>query len=134
MVPAKALQERTASRVEVVGQHDHMLLTTSSGALRLIDEALSKSGRRAAADYAAAWDALVLVRQKIELLGGGRRELERELEIAQYQADEIAGRVLPGDDVEMASRANRLRNSEDLVAGFELALAAVGDDVRPTSL
>ncbi len=129
MVPAKALQERTASRVEVVGQHDHMLLTTSDGARRLVDGALSAKGARAAAAYATAWDALVVIRQKLELLGGGRRELERELEMMQYQADEIAtaGFALD-DDTEMAARADRLRNSEDLVRGFEVVLEAIGDE------
>lgn len=128
MVPAKALQERTFGNVEVVGQHDHMLLTTANGARQLIDGALTKSGQKTAAAYAAAWHDLVLVRQKLELLGGGRRELERELEMAQYQADEIAsGGFTSGDDVEMAARAARLRNSEDLVRGFDNVLDAIGD-------
>ncbi|MCP4308137.1 MAG: AAA family ATPase [bacterium] len=129
MVPAKALQERTANNVEVVGQHDHMLLTTSNGARRLVDGALSKSGQKAAAAYARAWESLVLVRQKLELLGGGRRELERELEMTQYQADEIAvAGFQPGDDADLSARATRLRNSEDLARGFDAVLEALGED------
>ncbi len=129
MVPAKALQEKTAARVEVVGQHDHMLLTTSNGARRLVDGALTKAGQAAMAGYLAAWHDLVVVRQKLELLGGGRRELERELEMAQYQADEIAAAGFhSGDDAAMGLRAARLRNSEDLARGFDLVLDAIGDD------
>ena len=129
MVPAKALQERTAAKVEVVGQHDHMLLTTSNGARRLVDGALSKTGEKAAAAYVGTWDSLVLVRQKLELLGGGRRELERELEMTQYQADEIAAAGFqPGDDTDLNSRAARLRNSEDLARGFDAVLEALGED------
>jgi DNA repair protein RecN (Recombination protein N) len=129
MVPARALQERTAGHVEVVGQHDHMLLTTADGSRRLIDGALSREDRKTAAAYAAAWEELVVTRQKLELLGGSRRELERELEIVRFQTEEIeAAGFTPGEDEEMQSRATRLRNSEDLVTGFENASTALGDD------
>ena len=80
---------RIADRVEVVGQHDHMLLTSRGGARQLVDGNLSAKGERALSDYGAAWEALVTTRHKIELLGGGRRELERELEMVQFQAEEI---------------------------------------------
>ncbi|MEA2002830.1 MAG: AAA family ATPase [Actinomycetota bacterium] len=129
MVPAKALQERTGGRIEVVGQHDHMLLATPSGARRLVDSALSPAGRKAEAAYTRAWQELVVTRQKLELLGGGRRELERELEVVRYQAEEITGSGFKsGDDSEMKARAARLRNSEDLAVGLDAALSALGDD------
>jgi len=129
MVPAKALQERTAARVEVVGQHDRMLLTTAGGARRLVDSALGAGGRKATLAYADAWESLVLTRQKLELLGGSRRELERELEVVRFQAEEITATGFEsGDDAEMQLQATRLRNSEDLAAGLDAALSALGDD------
>ncbi|MDJ0954099.1 MAG: AAA family ATPase [Acidimicrobiia bacterium] len=129
MVPAKALQERMSGRVEVVGQHDHMLLTTAHGARTLVDGALGPAGRRAMTAYTAAWDDLVVIRQKLELLGGGRRELERELEMVQFQADDIAAAgFAEGDDITLAARADRLRHAEDLAAGFDAVLGALGDD------
>lgn len=129
MVPAKALLERMGSRVEVVSQHDHMLLTTRNGARQLVDSSLTGKGGRAAVDYQAAWQDLVTTRQRLELLGGGRRELERELEMVQFQADEIAGASFAaGDDSELQSRAIRLRNSEDLAAGFNSAVDLLGED------
>jgi DNA repair protein RecN (Recombination protein N) len=128
MVPARALQERTRGQVEIVGQHEHMLLSTPSGARHLIDGALGASGIRAVAAYSEAWRALVEARQQMELLGGSRHELERELEIQRFQAEEIdhAG-FAPGDDAELAGRAARLRNSEDLVAGLAGVMEALGD-------
>lgn len=129
MVPARALQERTRGYVEIVGQHDHMLLTSPGGARLLVDGALSKAGEKAAASYSAAWQRLVETRQAIELLGGGRHELERELEVLRFQADEIAaGGFEAGEDVELKKRAARLRNREDLVAGFGSVLAELGED------
>ena len=129
MVPAKALQERTSGRVEVVGQHDHMLLTTASGARLLVDGALGEKGRASLDAYGEAWQELVMVRQKLELLGGGRRELERELEMVRFQAEEIAAAgFAEGEDSELKGRADRLRNAEDLAAGFDTVLSALGDD------
>lgn len=128
MVPAKALQERTRGQIEIVGQHEHMLLSLPVGARRLLDGSLNSAGRKAAAAYADAWRALVEVRQQIELLGGGRHELERELEIQRFQAAEIneAG-FAAGEDQELTGRVARLRNSEDLVAGLAAVLEALGD-------
>ncbi|MDJ0924683.1 MAG: AAA family ATPase [Acidimicrobiia bacterium] len=129
MVPAKALQERTRADVEIVGQHDHMLLMQPSGVLRLVDEALGTAGKKAAAAYVDAWQQLVEVRQQLELLGRGRRELERELEVLRFQVDEIdSAGFVAGDDLEMRTKATRLRNSEDLVAGFAAVLESLGDE------
>jgi DNA repair protein RecN (Recombination protein N) len=128
MVPARALQERTRNHVEIVGQHEHMLLSTPSGARRLLDGALSTAGQKSAATFAAAWQALVEVRHQIELLGGSRHELERELEIQRFQAEEIdQASFAPGDDEALTSRVARLRNSEDLVAGLGAVLEGLGD-------
>ena len=135
MVPARALLERTTGRIEVVGQHDHMLLATANGARQLVDSALSPQGQKAQQAYEAAWQLLVETRQKIELLGGSRRELERELEIVQFQADEIgAAGFAGGDDAELAKRATRLRSAEDLATGLGSILSALGDEGAQTSL
>ncbi len=129
MVPVRALQERAEGLVEVIGQHDHMVLTSQHGARRLVDGILGRDGRKALAAYTEAWRELVLVRQKLELLGGSRRELERELEMVSFQADEITrGGFHPGDDADLATRADRLRNAEDLALGFATALNSLGDE------
>jgi DNA repair protein RecN (Recombination protein N) len=129
MVPARALAERTADSVEVVGQHDHMLLTGSGGARRLVDGALDGAGEQLRVDYKQAWDGLVLIRQRLELLGGGRRELERELEMVRFQAEEIAAAGFePDDEAELTIRAARLRNAEDLAGGLNIVIDALGDD------
>ncbi len=135
MVPAKALTERTTGRIEVVGQHDHMLLTSASGARRLVDSALDGAGMARLEAYLQAWDALVLMRQRLELLGGGRRELERELEVVRFQADEIAAAGFAADDEEELNiRVARLRNAEQLAGGFGVVLDAIGDEGAATDL
>ena len=129
MVPARALAERTTDSIEVVGQHDHMLLTSPGGARRLVDGALDDAGTKRQDAYRLAWDELVLIRQRLELLGGGRRELERELEMVRFQAEEITDAGFETDDEEeLTIRVARLRNAEDLAEGLAAVNGALGDE------
>ncbi|MGH8928021.1 MAG: DNA repair protein RecN, partial [Acidimicrobiia bacterium] len=60
-------------------------------------------------------------------LGGDRRALARELDLVQFQADEIArAAFVPGEDQELELRANRLRHAEALSIHLGQARSAVG--------
>lgn len=129
MVPAAALSEHIAGNVEIVGQHDHLALAGAAGLRRLVDGALDADGKGALAAYAEAWEVLVECRQQLELLGGGLRALERELDMVRFQADEIAeAGFAAGDDVALAADAERLRNRETLVEGLAAAAEALRED------
>jgi len=129
MVPLRELAAVLDGLVEIVGQHDQLLLTTRAGALGLIDAALDEDGRACRDAYRAAWEAFVEARDRRARLGGDRRALERELEMLRFQIAEIetAG-FQPGDDATLAATAARLRNAEALGAHLAGALAAVGED------
>lgn len=129
MVPAKALQHRVAAWVEIVGQHDHLILTTPQGARELLDDTLDTDGESALASYRARWEELVATRRDVARLGGSRRELERELEMVRFQAEEIAAAgFVAGDDAELTKRVTRLRNSETLAEGLGGAALELGED------
>lgn len=129
MVPARTLQEKVATWVEIVGQHDHLVLTTPQGARRLLDETLGTAGESALASYRDRWEELVATRRDVALLGGSRRELERELEMVRFQTDEIsAAGFAAGEDTELSTRVNRLRNSETLAEGLGGAARDLGDE------
>lgn len=126
MVPAKALTEKMRGVIEIVGQHDQMLLTEPAGVRALVDAGFDAAGERTSAEYHEAWEALVALRQEQELLGGDRRALERELEVVRYQRDEIAAAGFErGEDELLDIRANRLRNAEGLVERLQAASAAI---------
>ncbi len=60
-------------------------------------------------------------RQRLELLGGSRRELERELEVVRFQAEEItAAGFVADEEEELNTRVARLRNAEQLASGSRL--------------
>src|SRR5690606_18564478 len=108
---ARALEERIAGLVEVVGQHDHLSLTRPAEARSLVDRALDGKGSRAREDYRKAWEQLASLRTTQERLGGDQGELARELDLVTYQAQEIERAGLePGDDAELETLSQRLRH------------------------
>ena len=125
MVAVKELTDHMAGRVEVVGQHDHLL--TRPGSVRdLVDDALDAEGREAVRIYQAAWSALREIEAAQEAIGGDRRALERELELVRHQADEIAGAgFAPGEDESLIIRSTRLRHAEELLTELAAAYDAV---------
>lgn len=122
MVPARTLGERTADVLEIVGQHDRLLLTETGPVRDLIDGALDQAGTRTRETYLDAWAELTAVRSELALLGSDRHGLERELDVARFQVEEIdAAGFSPGEDEELAITATRLRNAETLAEALTAA-------------
>lgn len=134
---ARALEERVAGLVELVGQNDHVSLTRPSEAKALVDRMLDEDGRRALERYRRAWQAWQEARATQETLGGDRAALARELDLVTFQAGEIqrAG-FQPGDDEELTRLFDRLRHAEEIAAhlaealqGFDGARELLGESV-----
>ncbi len=108
-----ALEERIGALVEIVGQHDRLLLQRSQTVLALVDEMLDGPGQQTRNRYAEAWARFRSAVEDQRRLGGDRTALERELDLLRYQAGEIAGAGLEaGDDIRFESMAARLKNIE----------------------
>jgi DNA repair protein RecN (Recombination protein N) len=85
LVAATALGDRLGGLVEIVGQHDQMMLKSSQSVLRLVDAALDAAGRKAREDYEEAWARHRTALDRQRQLGGDRMGLERELDLVRYQ-------------------------------------------------
>lgn len=115
IVSAATLQEHLGRLVEIVGQHDQLQLTRPSYVLEMVDGVLDEHGRCALEGYHEAWDRLQAALERQRQLGGDRIELTRELDLARYQASEIAlARLTPGLDDELEASVSRLRNLEEI--------------------
>src|SRR5690606_21524313 len=120
---ARALEERVAGLVEIVGQHDQLSLTRPAEARQLVDRLLDDGGRAALEAYRRTWEALSDARAAQERLGGDRAALARELDLVTFQADEIARSGFEaGDDVELTRLSERLRHADEIAALIEEAL------------
>lgn len=129
MVPARALEERLGSIVEIVAQHDHLRLAEPTGVRALVDACLDEAGQEAVVAYRAAWEEAASLEARAALLGGDRRSLERELDVVRFQAEEIAAAgFAPGDDERLEAEANRRRHAETLAEELAAAVRAAGED------
>ena len=117
-----ALEERIGGLVEIVGQHDRLLLQRSQTVLALVDSMLTGPGLKARSRYGDAWARYQAAVEDQHRLGGDRTGLERELDLLRYQADEIAGAgLVAGDDKRFESMAARLRNAEAMRENLTVA-------------
>jgi DNA repair protein RecN (Recombination protein N) len=129
MAPLRQLEERTSGVVDLVAQHDHLRLTRPTEVRAMLDGALDVAGKVALVDYAAAWERLVELRKRLEALGGDPRALQRELDTARYQADEIlAAGFDAGEDAELETIARRLRNAQSIIEALDVAASALGEE------
>jgi DNA repair protein RecN (Recombination protein N) len=129
MVPAKALGARIDDLVEIVGQHEHVSIAREASIRAMVDGLLDSDGSQAAAEYAAEWDRLVSLRAESDAIGGDRRVLARELDLARHQAAEIAAAGLtPGEDVAIHDRLSRLRHAGEITTALFEAARAIEDD------
>lgn len=115
IVSAGTLAERLGSVVEIVGQHDQLSIARPSHVLNTIDGVLDDRDRAVREDYRAVWASLQDALERRSQLGGDQTALARELDLARYQASEIAAADLePGLDEQLEASLSRLRNVEEI--------------------
>jgi len=129
MTPAGVLAERLSGLVEIIGQHEHITLGRDSAIRAIVDAALDADGTAALATYSDVWHGHQTLLADLEAIGGDRRALERELDLARHQAREIdAAGFQSGEDVEMAAVLQRLRHAEEVAAGLSRAHRSLGEE------
>ncbi len=126
---ASELTEVVGSRVSIVGQHDHLRLSTAAGVRSLLDQALDRTGQKALDAYAEAWDAYQKLITEAKALGGDPRTIERERDSLERQVHEIESAALqPDEDDDLRASLMRMRNADALAEDLDTALRAAGDE------
>ncbi|CAN5734732.1 AAA family ATPase [soil metagenome] len=132
---AKALDERIAGVVDLIGQHDHLSLTRPTEARELVDRSLDQAGSRALSEYERAWGVLVAAEAAREELGGDRAALARELDLVSFQASEIATAGFEeGDAARLEVDSTRLRRADDVIELLSTARERIEDAREPLGL
>lgn len=135
---AAALDEATEGLVEIIGQHDQLSLTRANEARKLVDAMLDTDGAAALERYRELWRRHRELLDRQERLGGDRRSLERERDLADHESMEIAaGGFEEGDDGELEIQLARLRNASELgellgsvSSAVDVARDAVGEAIQ----
>lgn len=126
---AGTLADILAQRVSIVGQHDQLAIASTAGVRSLVDRRLDADGIAARADYETAWSVRRALLEERNAIGSDARALERERDMAQFQADEIERACLfPGEDDDLHQRVLLLRNADTLLAELDTAMRSLGDD------
>jgi DNA repair protein RecN (Recombination protein N) len=127
LAASAVLDDRIGGLLEIVGQHDRLLLQRSQTVLGLVDEMLDGPGLKTRDRYNDAWGRYRSAVEDQRRLGGDRPALERELDLLRYQANEIAAAgLVAGDDLRFEAMAARLKNAEALREN----LAAATDELE----
>jgi DNA repair protein RecN (Recombination protein N) len=125
---AATLADILAQRVSIVGQHDQLAIASTAGVRSLVDRRLGPDGLTARAGYEDAWRTRSALLEERAAIGSDARALERERDIAEFQADEIErARLSPGEDDDLHQRVLRLRNADALLAELDTAMRSLGD-------
>lgn len=99
--------------VDVHGQHDHQYLLKPSNQLQVLDEYAEALPLRM--EYRTAYEKLIDARQRLADLSASEQLRKQQLDLYQFQADEIDKAELdPAEYTELQSRNQVLRNLERL--------------------
>src|SRR5690554_933591 len=112
-----ALLELGELLIHLQGQHESLRLATAETHLEMLDQAAGTSADAAA--FRATYARVAELVSRVDALERGAAELERRLEIARYDLDELVQARLERADEEeaLATERTRLRNVERLAQG-----------------
>ena len=116
--------------VDVHGQSEHLSLLRVREHLALLDRYAEDDVQRQA--FASEYQALVMVRQELEMLRQGEREAGRRADMLNYAVQEIEGaKVRPGEKAALQEERLRLANAERLAELATQAVAALDETREP---
>ncbi|MBF4607770.1 DNA repair protein RecN [Curtobacterium sp. VKM Ac-1393] len=127
--PVAVLGELADQLVTVHGQSDQIRLTSSTAQRAALDGFGAAAVEKALGRYVAAYDAWQQHTGELETLTRDRDDRVAEADRIRAASDEIeAADPQPGEDVELAERADRLGNLEELRLSAALAHEALSSE------
>ncbi len=127
--PAGVLADLADDLVVVHGQSDQLRLRSASAQRDALDRFGGDTVTAARTAYRAAWDAWRTLDVELSALTGDRDDRAREAEQLRAAIAEIeAAAPLPGEEDELARRAERLANAEELRVAAVTAHAALSNE------
>lgn len=131
VVNASLLRELGEYLVDVHGQSEHLSLLRVSQHQQLLDRFADLSSVSSA--YQQTYHDLRALRQELASLRQSEREAARQIDMLNYQIQEIeAAHLRDGEEAELREERNRLANAEELASQTQTALLAL-DEGTPES-
>ena len=110
--------------VDIHGQHEHQTLMHTKNHLGFIDRFGASTIRPLRANVKSLYEEYASIKRSIELLCGDENERERNMDLLQFQIDEItAAGLKPGEEESLAEEKKRLLAAEKIIetlnAGYD---------------
>ena len=122
------LKEISSLLVNVHGQHDSQALLNPDLQYTYIDMLLND--KSVLNDYKNSFKKLISVRRKLKSLANDESDKEKQLEILNFQIDELeAADIKIGEREKLAKKRELIQKSEDIIKALNLAVSTInGDD------
>ena len=123
MATVSALAERIGVHFDLLGQHEHQSLLSSSAQLRYLDRCGGAGIAVALADYQEAWRLRQAAADELAMLQAASSHGAANFEQARYTVEQIAAVAVElGEYEQLTADLPILRRSEDLALSSEAAL------------
>lgn len=128
LVTVAELTQRSRSLLAVHGQHAAFELTGTGNHLRILDRLLGSAGLHALEAVRKLHAERQDIARQLTELNRSEQERARRLDSLTWQLDEIeAAKLREGEEEELRSRLNELRNADSVAEGAALAFSLLAD-------
>lgn len=128
-VTASMLKSITQHLVDVHGQSEHFFLLSEDNQLKVVDGLLGESAQKIKEDLAALISEKKALKAKIAELGGDESERERQLDLLNYQINEIEqANLIEGEFEELKTRQNIIANTERILIALSAVRSVFSDE------
>lgn len=129
MVTLSMLREVSSWLVDIHGQHEHQALLKSENHLSFLDAFAGKEAFSAKSMASKAYEAYKSVERKLHGNWGTDEERARNIDLLQYQIDEIQMAELePGELEELNTERSKLLNIEQIAQALNESLQALNSE------
>ena len=128
-VTASMLKSVTQHLVDVHGQSEHFFLLSEDNQLKVIDGLLGDKAQKTKEDLANLIAEKKGIKAKIAELGGDESERERQLDLLNYQINEIeSANLREGEFEELKTRQNIIANTEKILTSLSAVRSVLSDE------
>lgn len=118
-VTAAMLKSVTSRLVDVHGQSEHFFLLSESNQLKVIDGLCGDVAYEIKSQLADALSHKKSILSQISELGGDEQERARQVDLLEYQINEIrAADVTPGEYEQLLAKRNLINNTEKILSSL----------------
>ena len=134
-VTLNILKNVTAKLVDIFGQHEHQSLLDTGNHMIIIDSLLDRKGKELLDQVYGEYELYKGLVEKKKKLSVSSQERERELDLLNFQIEEIDNANLKeGDDQEIEMEFKRLDNLKETIAQSLQALTLLKDEFGEASV